>query len=98
MPKAYGFKDDQEAITAKVSPVDALEPLAKAKVPLLLVDGDSDEVVPHQENSEVVYERYKKLGGPVERVVMPGEDHRPHGLKDPKPILDFFTKAWADRK
>jgi len=96
--KAYGFKDDQEAVASKANPVDNLEPLAKGKVPLLLVYGDSDKAVPHAENSAVVYDRYKALGGPVERIVKPGADHHPHGLKDPKPILDFFGRAWADRK
>ncbi len=96
--KAYGFKNDQEAIAAKVNPIDNLEPLAKAKLPLLLVYGDSDRAVPHGENSVIVYERYKKLGGPVERIVKPGEDHHPHGLKDPGPILEFFGRVWADRK
>ena len=50
-------------------------------------------MVPHAENSEVVYERYKKLGGPVERVVKAGQDHHPHGLKDVAPVVKFFTDA-----
>ena len=91
--KAYGFKDDREAIASKLNPVDNLAPLAKAKIPILLVYGDSDKVVPHQENSEVVYDRYKALGGPVERIVKPGQDHHPHGLTDPSPIVEFFEKV-----
>jgi pimeloyl-ACP methyl ester carboxylesterase len=92
--KAYGFKDDKEAVAYKLNPVDNLKPLADAKVPLLLVYGDADRVVPHRENSEVVYERYKALGGPVERVVKPGKDHHPHGLDDPRPVAEFFGRAW----
>ena len=91
--KAYDFKDDREAIASKVNPVDNLAPLAKAKIPILLVYGDSDKVVPHKENSEVVYDRYKALGGPVERIVKPGQDHHPHGLTDPRPIVEFFEKV-----
>jgi hypothetical protein len=34
--------------------------------------------VPHVENSEVVYDRYTALGGRVEWIVQPGQDH-PHG-------------------
>lgn len=90
--RAYDFKDDSEAIASKLAPVDRLEPLAKAKIPILLVYGDSDRVVPHLENSEVVYTRYKALGGPVERIVKPGQDHHPHGLTDPRPVVDFFEK------
>jgi alpha-beta hydrolase superfamily lysophospholipase len=90
---AYEFKTDAEAVAYELNPVDNLAPLAKAKVPLLLVYGDKDAVVPHAENSEVVYERYKRLGGPVERVVKPGQDHHPHGLKDVAPVVTFFTDA-----
>jgi alpha-beta hydrolase superfamily lysophospholipase len=61
-------------------------------VPILLVYGDADTVVPHRENSEVVFERYRALGGPVERIVKPGQDHHPHGLDDPRPIVEFFER------
>jgi pimeloyl-ACP methyl ester carboxylesterase len=92
--RAYGFKDDGEAIAYKLNPVDHLAPPAGAKIPLLLVYGDSDRTVPHRENAEVVYDRYKALGGPVERIVKPGADHHPHGLTDPRPIVEFFERAW----
>lgn len=95
---AYDFKSDNEAIEYKRNPVDNLAPLAKAGIPLLLVYGDKDTVVPHAENSEVVYDRYKALGGPVERVVKPGQDHHPHGLKDVAPVVAFFTAALANKK
>jgi hypothetical protein len=48
MLAAYEFKSDEEAIGYK------LAPLAKVKIPLLLVYGDKDTVVPHAENSELV--------------------------------------------
>ena len=95
---AYDFKSDAEALAYKLNPVDNLAPLAKAKVPLLLVYGDKDTVVPHAENSEVVYDRYKALGGPVERVVKPGQDHHPHGLKDVTPVVTFFAAALDPKK
>jgi pimeloyl-ACP methyl ester carboxylesterase len=91
---SYGFRDDREAIDSRLNPVDRLEPLAQAKLPILLVYGDSDRTVPHRENSEVVYDRYKALGGPVERIVKAGADHHPHGLTDPRPIDEFFERAW----
>lgn len=91
--RAYDFKDDREAINSKLAPIDRLEPLAKAKIPILLVYGDSDRVVPHRENSEVVYTRYQAMGGPVERIIKPGLDHHPHGLTDPRPIVEYFEKV-----
>jgi pimeloyl-ACP methyl ester carboxylesterase len=91
--KAFDFADDAQAIAYKRNPVDNLEPLFKGKVPILLVYGDSDKVVPHGENSEKVYDRYKAMGGNVKQIVKPGQDHHPHGLKDPTPVLEFFTQA-----
>lgn len=92
---AYGFKSNAEAVAYKLNPVDNLAPLARARVPLLLVYGDADPVVPHAENSGLVYSRYKTLGGPVERIVKPGQGHHPHGLKDVTPVVSFFKQARA---
>jgi len=96
--KAFDFQNDQEAIAYKFNPVDHLEPLAKAKIPILLVYGDSDKAVPASENSDIVFERYKKLGGDVERIVKKGGDHHPHGLPDPKPVVEWFTKILERQK
>ncbi|MFO0875856.1 MAG: choice-of-anchor X domain-containing protein [Gemmataceae bacterium] len=93
--KAHGFRSDAEAIAYKGNPVDNLAPVARAKIPLLLVYGDSDRVVPHAENSEIIFKRYRELGGPVERIVKPGQDHHPHGLKDVTPVVKFFRAARA---
>jgi pimeloyl-ACP methyl ester carboxylesterase len=49
--KTYGFKSDAEALAYRGSPVDLLEPLAKARVPILHVCGDRDSIVPVEENS-----------------------------------------------
>ncbi|AMV29842.1 Alpha/beta hydrolase family protein [Gemmata sp. SH-PL17] len=98
MLAAYEFKNDEEAIAYKLNPVDNLAPVAKAKLPLLLVYGDKDLAVPHVENSELLYNRYKALGGSVEQIVKPGQDHHPHGLKDVTPVVKFFTAALESKK
>ena len=73
--------------------MDNLAPLAVEKIPILLVYGDNDRGVPHPENSQIVYDRYKAIGGPIERIVKPGQGHHPHGLSDPTPIVEFFEKV-----
>ena len=92
MLKAYGFKSDAEAIAYTGNPVDNLKPLADANVPLLLVYGTADSVVPWDENAGVVAERYRKMGGTIVSIPKPGVDHHPHGLTDPTPIVDFIMK------
>ena len=88
----YGFKSEEEARAYPRNPVDALAPLAAAKVPLLHVFGDADEVVPWEENTGVVAERYKKLGGDITLIRKPGVHHHPHGLDDSTPIVEFIWR------
>ncbi|EAQ81065.1 GDSL-type esterase/lipase family protein [Blastopirellula marina] len=90
--QAYGFADEAAALAYDQNPVDKLEPLAKAGVPLLHVYGDADDVVPWDENTGVIAERYKKLGGDIQLIAKPGVGHHPHGLEDPTPIVDFVVK------
>jgi pimeloyl-ACP methyl ester carboxylesterase len=96
----YGFKSDEEAKLYTKNPVDNLAPLAKARVPLLHVFGDADDVVPWEENTGLVEERYKKLGGEVVLIRKPGVGHHPHGLDDSTPIINFVWDhtASADAK
>lgn len=94
--QTYGFKDDAEALAYDKNPVDQLAPLAKAGVPLLHVYGDADDVVPWDENTGVIAERYKKLGGSITLIAKPGVGHHPHGLDDPTPIVEFIRKHAAN--
>lgn len=86
----YGFQSDEEAKAYPRNPVDNLAPLAAAGVPLLHVFGDADEVVPWEENTGVIADRYPKLGGSITVIRKPGVKHHPHGLDDSTPIVDFI--------
>jgi hypothetical protein len=95
MKQQYGFKSDAEALAYDQNPIDLLEPLAKANVPLLHVCGSKDEAVPYEENDAIVKERYEKLGGTI-KVIVDEKGHHPHGLEDPTPVVEFImqhTKA-----
>jgi lysophospholipase L1-like esterase len=86
----YGFKSEAEALAYDKNPIDTLAPLAAAKVPLLHVYGDADDAVPWDENTGVVAECYRKLGGSITLLAKPGVGHHPHGLEDPTPIVEFI--------
>ena len=84
---------DEEARAYKLNPIDNLEPLAKAKIPILAVIGDMhDWIVPIEENALLVETRYKALGGEIQVIKKPMGGHRPHSLPDPKPIVEFVVK------
>ncbi|MEG3656765.1 prolyl oligopeptidase family serine peptidase [Arenibacter palladensis] len=61
----YGFDSDKEAKSYIDQPFDNLEKLAKEKVPLLFMIGLKDAVVPMEENTKILADRYVKLGGRV---------------------------------
>lgn len=86
----YGFASEAEALAYKKSPVDNLAPLARARVPIIHLAGDADEVVPYSENTVKIRERYEKLGGSIKVIVKPGFKHHPHGLDDPTPLVEFI--------
>ncbi len=90
--KVYDFTE-AEALAYKGNPIDAMQPLAEKKVPILLIYGDADEVVPFDENGEILIKRYREQGGPIEVIRKPGIGHHPHSLKDPTPIVEFIEKA-----
>lgn len=60
---------------AEHNPVDRLEPLARAKVPIFHVHGDADTAVPLEGNSGEMQRRYQQLGGPMELLIIPGKGH-----------------------
>lgn len=88
---SYEFTEE-EAMAYEGNPLDNLEPLARAGIPILHVVGDQDEVVPVDENTLVAQERYLAMGGIFELIVKQGAGHHPHGLEDPQPIVDFVLK------
>lgn len=88
----YHFASEQEALDYKGNPIDNLKPLAAARIPIIHVYGDADDVVPWQENTLLVKERYEKLGGKITLIPKPGVGHHPHGLPDPTPIVQFIMK------
>jgi pimeloyl-ACP methyl ester carboxylesterase len=90
--KLYQFQDEAAAIAFKGNPVDQLAPLHQAGVALIYVVGDTDDVVPWSENTQLVETRYRELGGVVEVLHKPEVGHHPHGLDDPAPVVQFILK------
>ena len=89
----YGWKTDEDLKAFRGNALDEepLKKLADNKVPLIHVVGDSDDVVPVAENTAILAERYKKFGGDI-TVLHHAGGHHPHGLDDPKPIVEFILK------
>ncbi len=75
---AYGLKPQElEATLDQHNPIAKIDLLAKAKVPVFIIHGDIDKVVPLKENSATLVEQYKqaKAGDVVKLVVAEGQGH-----------------------
>lgn len=95
--KNYHFTTEAEALAYKHNPIDNLAPLAKAKIPLIMVVGDSDDTVPVAKNTAIMEQRYKTMGGEITVIHKPGCNHHPHGLDDPQPLVNFILLACQSR-
>lgn len=89
---AYGFATDLDAFNYYDFPLNRMQPIADAGIPLLHVVGDADTVVPVAENTAILEERYLAAGGAIQVIHKPGVGHV-HGLADPSPIINFILNV-----
>jgi pimeloyl-ACP methyl ester carboxylesterase len=78
-------------IGAKKQPIDNLDPLAQAKVPLLHVCGSLDPWF--KDNTLEAEKRYKRLGGQIEVFIKKGVGHYPLAPEDPALIAEFISSS-----
>ncbi|MCB1129683.1 MAG: prolyl oligopeptidase family serine peptidase [Verrucomicrobiae bacterium] len=86
---------DQAAAMKHQQPRDEsiLGPIASAKIPVALVLGSADDVVPPKQNGEELAANLTKLGGVVKVWRKPGAGHHPHGLHPAGPLRRFLLAA-----
>jgi pimeloyl-ACP methyl ester carboxylesterase len=89
----YGL-DRTSVLSFRGNPADRLDELLSLGIPVALVAGDSDRVVPYDENGALLESVYKKGGGDILCIVKPGCDHHPHSLSDPSPVSSFIRARY----
>jgi len=73
--------------------VDHLKGLIENKVPIFVVHGDSDVVVPYEVNTGLLKERYTAGGGQISVKVIPGEGHKVGpSFFECQELVDFVLK------
>lgn len=75
------------------NPIDNLAGLAANKVPMFAVHGDSDTLVPYNDNTKILKERYEAGGGSITVKLIPGEGHKvgPSFFECPE-LVEFVLK------
>ncbi len=84
--------DKIQMLSFRHHPLDYLPQLVENKIPTIMVVGDSDTVVPYEENGLLLKEAYEKAGNILETYIVPGKDHHPHCMEDNTPIIHFIEK------
>jgi len=89
---ALGLQNISQLIACRDMPLDKLSILVENKIPVVMVSGDCDQTVPYCENGKFLEKAYMDAGEEIEVYIKPGGDHHPHGLADPKVVLDFIAR------
>ena len=92
--KAMG-KTVSDLINFRDHPVDRIPALVASRIPVALICGDSDRIVPYPENGKLLSNAYRAAGLPLLEIVKPGCDHHPHGLTDNTPLLNFAEQYYG---
>lgn len=88
--------DYTDLINYRNHPVDNINKLIEAKIPVFLICGDSDKIVPYEENGMQLSIAYKNAGADITEVLKLGCDHHPHGLQDNTPLINFVLDKSFD--
>ena len=92
--QAYGMNEvELRKHLRKNNPIDRLAPLAQANVSIFHIHGDSDKVVPLQQNTLEFASRYNALGGKadVEVIHSKGHEEVPEFFESER-LLDFLLR------
>lgn len=98
----YGLTPDSADRLEPVSEA-MLQKLPEAGVPVILVAGLADDVVPYEENGALLVRAleegaaagYPDAAGQLCVILKENAGHHPHSLEDPEPIVAFVKQAFA---
>lgn len=74
------------------NPVDNLSEFFSLNIPLLLVAGEADELVPLKENAGILIDYCEKHHILIEKYIKKECGHHPHSLEDVTPIVKFVER------
>ncbi len=81
-----------ELISYREHPIDKMDALLQSQIPIIMVYGGDDNIVPYDENGAILEKYYRDNGGVIVAIGKENCGHHPHGLDDPTPIIEFVEK------
>lgn len=67
--------------------------LVDNKIPVLLLSGGADTIVPYERNGKIIKDTYRRWDMPLKSVVRSHSGHHPLGIGNPYPIAEFIYKC-----
>lgn len=89
---ALNLDSISQLICYRDMPQDRIPDLINNRIPVVMVAGDSDIIVPYIENGILIENAYKQTDIDIEIHIKEGCNHHPHGLDDPTPVIEFISK------
>lgn len=89
----YDLESEDSIDNFKGNPIHKTSEISQASFPMLHVCGESDQVVPVDENTRIFESKIKEQGGTIEVIYKKEIGHHPHSLQNPTPIVDFILRA-----
>jgi pimeloyl-ACP methyl ester carboxylesterase len=83
----------EEMAVSKLNPLNNVEALVNARIPLMAAVGETDMSVDIDSNFNVLEKRILDLGGAITTIRRNYWGHHPHGLDDTEVLLEFHCKA-----
>ena len=88
--EALALSGISELISYREMPMDCIPALVANQIPVAMVAGDADRVVPFEENGLLLQKAYQKAGLPFFFTMKENCGHHPHGLDDTRHLVDFI--------
>ena len=93
---AYGMTEPElKASLKQHNPIEKVDVMAKAKIPVFIIHGDVDKVVPLKENSNALMEKYQQSGSGniADIIIVKGQGHNYfEGFFRCQELVDFAIK------
>lgn len=67
--------------------------LVDNKIPVLLLSGGADTIVPYECNGKIIKDTYRRWDIPLKSVVRSHSGHHPLGIGNPYPIAEFIYNS-----
>ncbi len=84
--------NESTILNFRENPIDKIDLLLEKNVPVCLICGGADDVVPYEENGAELVRKYEAMHGNYKLFFKPECGHHPHSLDDPADAVSYIEQ------